>query len=315
MHDIVSIGECCVELSCDGPLSEAKTLYRAYSGDALNVVYMATKLGSSCGYVTKVGDDPFSENFIKEWNNNGIDTSAIPKVSGFTGLAILSILEDGQREIYNYRAGSAASTLTPSDLNEDYITNSKFLHVSAITQAISKSSRETTLKAVQLAHDNGIQVSYDTNLRLRLWTIEDARDALNEVLPYTDIIFPSHPEETTMLTGIDSIEGVANYFLTKGVKTVAIKLGARGSLVATNDMKCKIHAITPLGVSDTTGAGDAFDGGFLHSTISGSDPIEAAKLGVTCAGLKVGNRGAILSQPTKKEVLDHIGSVQIERIE
>ena len=113
MHDIVSIGECCVELSCDGPLSEAKTLYRAYSGDALNVVYMATKLGSSCGYVTRVGDDPFSENFIKEWNNNGIDTSAIPKVSGFTGLAILSILEDGQREIYNYRAGSAASTLTP----------------------------------------------------------------------------------------------------------------------------------------------------------------------------------------------------------
>ena len=292
MHDIVSIGECCVELSCDGPLSEAKTLYRAYSGDALNVVYMATKLGSSCGYVTKVGDDPFSENFIKEWNNNGIDTSAIPEVSGFTGLAILSILEAGQREIYNYRAGSAASTLTPSDLNEDYITNSKFLHVRAITPAISKSSRETTLKAVQLAHDNGIQVSYDTNLRLRLWTIEDARDALNEVLPYTDIIFPSHPEEPTMLTGIDSIEGVANYFLTKGVKTVAIKLGARGSLVATNDMKCKIHAIAPLGVSDTTGAGDFFAAGFLAGLSKNFSLKNAGVLGSACSAEIISHYGA-----------------------
>jgi 2-dehydro-3-deoxygluconokinase len=315
MHDIVSIGECCVELSCDGPLSEAKTLYRAYSGDALNVVYMATKLGSSCGYVTRVGDDPFSENFLKEWNSNGIDTSAIPKVSGFTGLAILSILEDGQREIYNYRAGSAASTITPSDISQSYIANSKFLHVSAITQAISKSSREATLKAVQIAHDNGVQVSYDTNLRLRLWTIEDAREALEEVLPYVDVIFPSHPEETTMLTGMNSTEEVANHFLAQGVKTVAIKLGSEGAWIATKDIKCKIHAIAPLGVSDTTGAGDAFDGAFLHSTVEGSDPIEAAKLGVTCAGLKIGNRGAILSQPTKEEVLSYVGSVQIERFE
>jgi 2-dehydro-3-deoxygluconokinase len=118
-----------------------------------------------------------------------------------------------------------------------------------------------------------------------------------------------------MLTGIDSIEEVANYFLTKGAKTVAIKLGAAGALVATKDMQCKIHAIAPLGVSDTTGAGDAFDGGFLHSTIAGSDPIEAAKVGVTCAGLKVGKRGAILSQPTKKEVLNHVRSVQIEHVE
>ena len=91
MHDIVSIGECLVELFSDGPVADAKFFHRAYSGDALNVLYMAAKLGSSCGYVTIVGDDPFSDMFLTEWNNNGIDTSAITKVPGFTGLAILSI--------------------------------------------------------------------------------------------------------------------------------------------------------------------------------------------------------------------------------
>ena len=157
-------------------------------------------------------------------------------------------------------------------------------------------------------------VSYDTNLRLRLWTIEDAREAMEEILPYVDIVLPSHPEETAGLTGLASEREAIDYFIDRGAKTVAVKSGEEGAWTATSDGVWRVRSIAPKGVADTTGAGDAFDGGFLHAMLQGGSPVEAARWGVACAGLKVSGRGGIISQPSRDEVEKYVDLVQAERV-
>ena len=91
-----------------------------------------------------------------------------------------------------HRKGSAASTIVPEDLDEDYIAGAKVLHVSALPQAVSETSRATVRRAIEIAHDHGVTVSFDTNLRLNLWTIEEARATL-ATFSRTWIFFPQLP--------------------------------------------------------------------------------------------------------------------------
>ncbi len=293
-----------IELLSDEPIADAPSYRKAFAGDTMNAMFMASKLGASCGYVTRLAEDPFSEYLLREWSVQGIDTSASKRVPGFTGVHFVTQLPGGDRDFLYYRAGSAASTMTPEDLDADYIGQARLLHVSGILQAVSESCRETVLEAVRIASSNGALVSYDTNLRLSLTTPERAREAITEVLPFTDVALPSFPDETLALTGLDDEGDVVSFFHDLGAKSVALKRGPSGVLAATPGERRAIPAVAPRGVVDTTGAGDAFAGGLLRRLAQGADLFEAARWGVAAAGLKVGGRGAILSQPTRAEVED-----------
>jgi len=311
MFDIISIGECMIELFSDEPLGSAESFHRAYAGDTLNVLVMASRLGLSCGYITRIGQDPFADYLTNSWRDHGIDTSHVKRVPGFTGLHFISLLTGGDREFVYYRKGSAASSMVPDDLDDDYIGSAKILHVSAIPQAISPTARDTVLRAAQIAHSRNVTVSYDTNLRLNIWTIREARQALEEVLPYTDIIFPSYPEETSALLGLDSPAEVVDYFRSKGVGTVAVKCGDEGAWVGTESGAWRVASVAPNGVLDTTGAGDAFVGGFLYGVVRELAPADGARWGAAAAGLKVAGRGGIASQPSKEQVERLVGLVQV----
>ena len=172
MPEIVAVGECLIELYSDEPIGTASRFHRAYAGDTCNAALMAARLGSSCGYVTRMGDDPFADYLLAEIRKVGVDTSRVKRVVGFNGVHFISLLPDGDREFVYYRNGSAASTMTPDDLDADYIGSARVLHVSAILQATSPSARRTVLEAAQMARRLGVTVSYDTNLRLTLWSAE-----------------------------------------------------------------------------------------------------------------------------------------------
>ncbi|MBI2847204.1 MAG: sugar kinase [Chloroflexi bacterium] len=302
MPDILSVGECMVELYAEEPIAQAKVLYKTYGGDTLNMLVAASRLGSSTGYMTRVGDDPFAPFLISAWQAEDIDTSHVKVVSGQNGLYIIDSGPGGRREFIYYRKGSAASTLNKADLDESYIAEAKILHFSAITQAISPSARETALAAAKLARKHKALVSYDPNLRLRLWSLEEARNALEEVLPYIDIILPSAPEETEKLIGATSPEKAVELLFQRGISTVAVKMGERGCIVGAEGKVFHLPSVSPAGVVDTTGAGDAFDGGFLHGICQGLAPKEAAKIGIVASGFKIGQRGAIAGLPRKETV-------------
>ncbi len=314
MPEIVATGECLIELFSDEPIGAAESYHKYYAGDTLGVLTMASRLGSTVGYITRIGEDHFADYLLNSWRERNVDTTLVKKVPGFTGVHFISLLPGGDREFVYYRSGTAATTMVPEDLDADYIAGARVLHISAVLQAISASARETVLRAAQIARSRNVLVSYDTNLRMSLWTIEEAREAMRAVLPYVDMVFPSHPEETRLLTGLDSQADVIEFFRSKGAHTVAVKSGGDGAWVGTDEGVGRVPAVAPLGVSDTTGAGDAFVGTFLHCLLQGRDAFEATRWGVVAAGLTTGGRGAILSQPAPDEVRRYLGRVQVQRV-
>lgn len=303
MPEMLALGECMVEFFCDGPIEEAQTFTKSFGGDTLNTLVAAARLGSTAGYLTRTGDDPFAPYLLDAWQREGIDTAQVRRVPGFNAIYFISLLERGEREFTYYRAGSAASTMTPDDFPAEVFAGARLLHISGISQAISASARATVLAAAQRARAAGLLVSFDPNLRPRLWSsLQEARAAFDEVLPYVNIALPSAPDELRLLLGEATPAAAVTQLLDRGVGTVAVKTGSAGAVVATQ-MQPQPVTVPPLDVPvlDTTGAGDAFNGGFLHALLTGRPAAEAATLGVVTAGLKVRGRGAIASLPYREE--------------
>lgn len=314
MVDIVSIGECFIEFFTYETLHAEADWELVYSGDTFNVVAMASRLGTPCGYVTRVSDDPMGDYLLEEWSKRGIDTTYARQVRGFNAVEFSSSEPVGEGSKVVYRKGAAASTMRPDDIDQAYISNAKILHVSGISQGISRTCREAVYAAVKIAHESGVLVSYDTNLRVNLWeSIGEARDAMEELLPYIDIITPSFPHEPAALIDLHTEREVIDRFLERGVGTVALKCGAEGAWVGTPRETVRIPGVAPKGLLHTSGAGDTFVGGLLHCIAQGMDAVEGARWGVACAGLKVGGP-SIEAQPTRKEVLDALDSVRVERV-
>jgi 2-dehydro-3-deoxygluconokinase len=302
MPDIISLGESMVELFSEEPIARARSFQKALGGDTQNMLVAAARLGASTGFITRVGDDPFAPFLLDTWRAEGIDVSHAKLVEGFNAIYFISLLPGGEREFTYYRRGSAASTMTPTDLDPRYIGGARVLHVSGISQAISSSCRETVLAAVRVARERGVLVSYDPNLRRKLWAaLDEARSAIQEVLPFTDVVLPSAPEEMTDLLDVHTAEEGIERLWAEGVGTVAVKLGERGCLLGQDGHLIAIPPFVPETVVDSTGAGDAFDGAFLHGLTSGLSPEAAARLAVVCAGLSLRSRGAIGGLPYRQE--------------
>ena len=314
MVDIVSIGECFIELFTYETLHAEAEWELVYSGDTFNVVAMANGLGTSCGYITRVSDDPWGDYLLKEWRKRGIDTTHARQVRGFNAVEFSSSEPVGEGSKVVYRKGAAASTMTPDDIVPAYIAGARILHVSGISQGISQSCREAVSKAVRIAHESEVLVSYDTNLRINLWeSMAEAREAMDDLLPYIDIVTPSFPHEPAALISLDTELEVIDWFLERGVGTVGLKCGAEGAWVGTPSETVHIPSVAPRGLLHTSGAGDTFVGGLLHCIANGMDAVEGARWGVACAGLKVGGP-SIEAQPTREEVLEVLDDVRVEKV-
>jgi len=303
MPELVSMGECMVELFAPQPLADAPSFTKSFGGDTLNLLVMASRLGTAAGYVTYVGDDPFGKYLVTSWRREGVDTSEARTIPGFTGLYVMAQQLEGEREIVYYRTGSAASKLNADRLPLDYLRSARVLHLSGITQAISPSARCATLEAARIAREAGLRVSFDINYRPRLWAARHALEAMDEIIPYVDVLFPSMPEDTRLFLGMDSPEAVAAHFRERGVAIVALKAGDRGAYVAWEGGAQWVPAYRTK-VVDATGAGDAFGGAFLHALLHDLDPPDAALVATVAAGLKVERPGAVAGLPTRREVAE-----------
>lgn len=209
MPDVLAVGECMVELYAEQPIALTPTFTKAVGGDTLNFVAGMARLGRSAGFVTRVGDDPFTDYLLTTWRTLGVDTAAARRVAGFNAVYFIGTRPDGEHEFTYYRAGSAASTLAPDDVPPALFESVRLLHTSGITQAISPTARAASLAAAQRARAAGALVSFDPNTRLKLWSAAEAHAALADILPYVNIILPSLPADTVPLLGLDERPGAA----------------------------------------------------------------------------------------------------------
>lgn len=294
--DIVCLGEPMAELN----ESEPGRFRLGYGGDVSNVAIAAARQGARTGMIAALGDDAFGEALIALWDREGVDRSHVAVDPGAsTGLYFVTHGPDGHRFSYR-RAGSAATTMGPARIPARSIETAKALHVSGISQAISTTACDGVFAAIGRARDAGVLVSYDTNLRLKLWPLPRARGVIREALSLADVALPGL-DDAAMLFGTEDPDAICDRILALGPKVVALTLSAHGCLVATADRRERIpaHAVTAV---DATGAGDTFDGAFLARFLDGRDAYGAARSANVAAALATRGFGAVAAMPTRAEV-------------
>ena len=284
--DIVTFGETMVLFLAEtaGPLREATRYGRFIAGAETNVATGLCRLGHSAGWISRLSDDELGRAVAFRLRGEGVDISrATIDPEAPTGLMIRERRELGPLEVIYYRKGSAASRLTPDDLDADYIRGARYLHLTGITPALSATCRATSFAAAKIAREAGVPVVLDPNLRFKLWSREEARTTLRELTQQADILLPGL-EEAEFLTGETDPDTAARAFLdlAPSLKMIVMKLGAEGSMVVTRDERVHVPA-TPLPrVIDPVGAGDAFAAGFYAGQLRGLGLAETLAVANRC---------------------------------
>jgi 2-dehydro-3-deoxygluconokinase len=181
--------------------------------------------------------------------------------------------------------------MRPADLPLDVIRASKVLHVSGISQAISASACDSVFAAIDAARGSGVRVSYDSNLRLKLWPLARARAVIVATLPLCDWFLPSL-DEAALLSGASEPSAILDWCHARGAPLVALKMGGHGVWVSSGTIREHIrgHRVDAI---DATGAGDCFDGAFAARIVAGDTAIPAARYANAAAALATTGYGAV----------------------
>jgi 2-dehydro-3-deoxygluconokinase len=294
--ELVCLGEPMLEFNRQ---SDGRFL-AGHGGDTSNCAIAAARQGAAVGYLTCLGDDAFGDSFMALWASEGVDATQVARdPQAPTGIYFVDH-EDGQHRFTYLRAGSAASRMTPQSFARDYVARARVLHVSGISQAISASACDTVFHAIGVARDTGVLVSYDTNLRLKLWPLQRARAVIHAAMSECDIALPGL-EDAVQLTGLAEPDAIVDFYLRLGPRVVALTLGKDGTLVATPQRRERV-GVRAVAALDATAAGDTFDGAFLAETLRGSDPFAAARYANAAAALSTLGYGAVAPMPRRETV-------------
>ncbi|WP_424976654.1 sugar kinase [Dinoroseobacter sp. S124A] len=293
--DILTLGEPLIEMvRLPGPPSDAPDalglFQQGVGGDTLNAAVAAARAGARAGLLGAVGGDLLGDAVRGFCAEEGVATThLLCRTEDPTGLNVIDPDPAGRRFAYA-RRGSAASFYGPDDLPVAVIEAARVLHVSAVSQAISRPMREAVWRAAQIARSAGTLVSYDLNLRLSLWSLEEARACMTAFLPMADIVLPSE-DEAALFLGHEDPEATLAYFEALPARHVVFKRGRAGAILCSGGARHVIPAISVEAV-DSTGAGDCLAGTFLAGLVAGSDPGAAAAQAVRAAAETVRAYGA-----------------------
>jgi 2-dehydro-3-deoxygluconokinase len=296
--EILSLGEAMVEFNQSSP--GQPDYLQGFGGDTSNFCIAAARQGARTGFVSAVGNDHFGRLLLDLWRRERVDTSTVRvDADAPTGVYFVSHGANGHQFDY-LRAGSAASRYAPHDLPLEAIAAAKVVHLSGISLAISVSACDTALAAIEHARAHGVRVSFDTNLRLKLWPLARARAVMLEAIRQTDICLPSW-DDVTALTGLAGRDEIVDFLLARGPRVVALKLGKDGAYVATPDAR-RVVAGRVVNAVDATGAGDCFGGAFIARIVAGDDAFAAARYANVAAALSTQGFGAVAPIPDRAAV-------------
>jgi len=302
MKDVLSFGEPLVGFYPTGNTSliEDGPVIKTWGGDTSNLAIGIARLGHSVSYLTKVGDDPFGEGFLRLWNSNGVDTSlVVVDQERRTGLYFVSF-EGKRHRLTYYRSGSAASSITRESVSAELVARYRILHLSGISIGMGESARETGKQLIELARHVGTKVSFDVNYRAAQW--KSSRIATQVIMDTigdgVDILEITDDEMAALGWG-DSINGLAEKFPECGI--LILKQGPKGATVLSEGKQLHFPAV-PVEVKDTVGAGDSFDAGFITALLEGKQVQEMGEFASATAALTCTGTGPLEHMPTRAQV-------------
>ena len=297
--DILALGEAMVEFNQTGE-GGGRLYLQGFGGDTSNFAISAARQGASVGYLSALGDDAHGRMLRELWRAEGVDDAGVATDrAAFT--AIYFVTHDASGHQFSFlRAGSAASRMAPADLPKARIEAAQVLHLSGISLAISAAACDTCYAAIDIARAAGVKVSFDTNLRLKLWPLARARAVMGDVIAHSDICLPSL-EDIAAITGIEQPDALVDHCLRLGARVVALKLGKDGAIVADASRRHRIapHPCKPV---DATGAGDTFGGAFVTRLLAGDSLEAAGRYAAVAAALSTEGYGAVEPIPRAERV-------------
>ena len=304
--DVAVIGECLIELSANGKLAETSTLNKYFGGDTVTTAVAIARLGGNVSYVTKVGNDGFSEFILSALQKENIDTSLIKTNDEQNGMYVVAHTLDKKEVLYD-KCKTAATKLSVDDLQEEDIKKLKLIYSTGVVQSLSASSRELVREAFKKARENEVLTAYDPNYTSCFMNSDDTKEYFEEIIEYTDIVFLSLKNDSLRLYEINSVDKIMQYFWDRGVKLIVIKshidngyyTGYRGEISFTEFYNTQ-KAI------DTTASGDVFNGGYIYAITNGYSPSDASKFASVVSGLQTQNYGAIQAIPYIDAVLEKV---------
>ncbi|PFN95899.1 carbohydrate kinase [Bacillus sp. AFS076308] len=317
MRTMYSIGEVLIDFI---PLQKGKALKdvvefeRAPGGAPANVAAAVAKYGGRASMITKLGNDAFGDFLLEQLQQAGVMTDNISRTSeANTGLAFVSLRADGERDFSFYRNPSADLLLHESEIEENWFEEGDILHFCSV-DLVESPMKQAHVKAIRLAKDKGSIISFDPNVRLPLWEHPEAcRNTILEFIPKAHLVKISD-EELEFITGIDEVDRAIQSLFVGDVKAVIFTKGSHGAELYIKGQQFQSSGFA-VDVQDTTGAGDAFIGGFLYKLLEKNvrqqnlEEVlhkyhqEILTYANASGALTTTGKGAISSLPTKEEII------------
>lgn len=291
MARIVTVGEGMLELAGGPPDWRLGT-----AGDVLNTSVHLARAGHQLSFLTAVGEDPFSRDMVHQWQEYGIDTSLVlanPRRG--PGLYAVSLDRHGERSFTYWRDSSAAKSMFDLPGSASALkaaADCDLLYFSLITLAILPPlGRDHLFSLAERVRAKGGTVAFDSNYRAALWpNAEAAREARDRAIALATTGLPTLEDEAAIEGTPTTAEAVSLHWASLGCNDVIVKMGPDGCRMASGALVAPPTVLTPV---DTSGAGDAFNGGYLAARLNGASIEEAVMAGHDLAGWTIMHRGAI----------------------
>lgn len=299
---VVTLGEtmALVRTTEVGSLRHASELRLGIGGAESNVAIGLARLGAAVSWLGRVGDDSLGERVAREIRGEGVDVRAVIDAGAPTGLMVKEKPSVSSTAVHYYRAGSAGSRLSASDLPDGWVEGAALLHITGITPLLSESARGAVHAAVDRAKASGATVSFDINYRSALGSAAVAGPVLREIAERADIVFGGAEEFGILYPDASADESPAMLHAA-GCAAVVVKLGPKGAAVHLDDRVVASPGFV-IDVVDTVGAGDAFVAGYLSALLDGADLDAVLRRANACGAMACLVPGDWEAAPTLREL-------------
>lgn len=316
MKTLLTMGEtmACLVPEASGNLRYINCYRMTMAGAESNLAIDASKLGIPTRWFSRLGRDEFGLMIRNRIRGEGVDCSSVlfDDVRP-TGLMCKQI-GSGESHVFYYRAGSAAAAMDETDITSELWKDVGVLHLTGITPVLSESCQRAVEKAFFEAECRGLPISFDPNIRCKLWGPRD----------YTPLLRTLSLRSTLLLLGIDEAKAIFGtrepiqiadaVFSNGNAEVIALKNGAHGSIILPRG-QAPIHiAPWPCHCVEPIGAGDAFNAGFLAGWMQRRDWAICGRMGTIAGAMATEVRGDIEGTPTQQQLEKALqGSAEIYR--
>lgn len=304
MAEVITFGETMVSFTPQEHtrLSYGPALNMRIAGAESNTAIGLSRMGHSTAFISRIGTDSLGQFLLRSIRAEGIDTSMVNQDPEHpTGIMVKEPRLHAETVVYYYRTDSAASHMSCEDIPEQEIAKAKILHFTGITPILSASCRQMTYRAMEIAAAHHCAVSFDPNIRLKLWKDQDYTALMRDCISCATYLLAGL-DECRILYHTDEVERIADQAFAAGrLECLALKDGSRGAWICDRQ---GIHKVAPADCMcvDPVGAGDAFNAGFLAGILDGKSYIDSGALGALCGARATEAYGDTEGLSTKAEL-------------